>query len=73
MQRGNQYMGKALVNPNNMNFGPRIGINYTLGTNWSFRSGFGIFYATDIGNAVFDMSRNLGGKDGAVVASNART
>ena len=66
-------MGKALVNPNNLNFGPRVGINYTLGTKWSIRSGFGIFYATDIGNAVFDMSRNLGGKDGAVVASNART
>jgi hypothetical protein len=73
VQRGNQYMGKALVNPNNWDFGPRIGINYSLGTKWSFRSGFGIFYATDIGNAVFDMARNLGGKDGAVVASNART
>jgi hypothetical protein len=73
VQRGNQYMGKALVNPNNLNFGPRVGINYTLGTKWSIRAGFGIFYATDIGNAVFDMSRNLGGKDGAVVASNART
>jgi hypothetical protein len=73
VQRGNQYMGPALVDPNNKDFGPRVGINYTLGTKWSFRAGFGIFYAIDIGNAVFDMSRNLGGKDGTVVATNART
>ncbi len=26
---------------------------------WAIRSGFGIFYAQDIGNAVYDMSRNL--------------
>ncbi|MGC2400524.1 MAG: TonB-dependent receptor [Acidobacteriaceae bacterium] len=73
IQRGNQYMGKALVNPNNWDFGPRIGINYSLGDKWSLRAGYGVFYALDIGNAVFDMSRNLGGKDGTVVATNARS
>lgn len=73
IQVGDQYLGRALVNPNNKNFGPRIGINYSPSDKWSFRSGFGIFYAQDIGNAVFDMSRNLGGKDGSVIAATART
>ncbi len=73
VQRGNQYMGKALVDPNNLNWGPRVGIAYSPDQNWSFRAGFGMFYAQDIGNAVFDMSRNLGGKDGTVISPQQRT
>ena len=62
-QAGNQYMGRALVNPDNNNFGPRIGLAYSPGTHWSVRAGFGTFYVQDIGNAVFDMSRNMAGRD----------
>ncbi len=72
VQRGNQYMGRSTVQPSNFDYGPRIGLNYALGTKWSFRAGFGIFYTNDIGNAVFDMVRNIGGKDGTVVSSSSR-
>ena len=71
-QVGNQYMGRSLVYPNNENFGPRVGINYSPTINWSIRAGYGVFFAQDIANAVFDMSRNLGGKDGGVIASSTR-
>ena len=42
------------------NFAPRIGVAYALGKNTVIRSGFGIFYVQDIGNAMyFDMARNI--------------
>jgi hypothetical protein len=72
-QAGNQYMGPALVNPNNENFGPRIGLAYSPANHWSIRAGFGIFYVQDIGNSVFDMSRNEAGRDGTVIPANNRT
>lgn len=62
-QAGDQYMGRSLVNPNDLNFGPRVGLAYSPSDRWSIRAGFGTFYVQDIGNAVFDMSRNLGGRD----------
>ena len=62
-QAGDQYMGRSLVNPDNNNFGPRIGIAYSPTEKWSIRAGFGTFYMQDIGNAVFDMSRNMAGRD----------
>jgi Carboxypeptidase regulatory-like domain len=54
-----QRLGKRLVNPDNTMFAPRLGIAYSPTAKWAIRSGFGIFYAQDIGNAVYDMSRNL--------------
>ncbi|HWF90994.1 MAG TPA: TonB-dependent receptor [Terriglobales bacterium] len=42
------------------NFAPRIGVAYALSKNTVIRSGFGIFYVQDIGNAMyFDMARNI--------------
>jgi hypothetical protein len=73
VQAGDQYMGTGLVNPNNHDFGPRIGLAYNPANHWSIRTGFGIFYVQDIGNAVFDMARNLGGRDGNVVPQDQRT
>ncbi len=73
VQRGNQYMGRSTVNASDFNYGPRVGINWAPGSNWSIRAGFGIYYMMDITNAVFDMVRNGGGKDGAVIGQNART
>jgi len=73
VQSGDQYMGKGLVNPNNRNWGPRVGLAYNPAEHWSVRAGFAIFYVQDIGNIVFDMARNLGGKDGYVIGANQRT
>ncbi|HEY2016416.1 MAG TPA: TonB-dependent receptor, partial [Bryobacteraceae bacterium] len=72
-QVGDQYMGKGLVNPSNRNWGPRIGLAYNPADHWSIRAGFGMFYVQDIGNIVFDMARNMGGKDGYVISANQRT
>ncbi|MCC7176195.1 MAG: carboxypeptidase regulatory-like domain-containing protein [Bryobacterales bacterium] len=73
VQRGDQFMGRALLNPDNRNWGPRIGLAWHPGQYWSVRAGFGIYYVTDVGNVVFDMARNMGGKDGTVVPANQRT
>ncbi len=52
-------LGEALVITDYNDFAPRIGLAYSPATNWSIRSGFGAFYTQDIGNARYDMSRNL--------------
>ena len=72
-QVGDQYMGQGLVNPSNRNWGPRIGLAYNPAEHWSIRAGFGMFYVQDIGNIVFDMARNMGGKDGYVIGASQRT
>ena len=40
-------------------FAPRIGIAWSPDAKTVVRTGFGVFYNQDIGNAVFDMSRNI--------------
>ena len=72
VQNGNQ-MGQGLINPDNKNYGPRIGLAWAPIEHWSVRAGYGIFYVQDIGNAVFDMARNVAGRDGNVIANTART
>ena len=51
-------MGDALVKTNYRDFAPRVGVAYSPSSNWTIRAGTGIFFAQDIGNAVYDMSRN---------------
>jgi hypothetical protein len=41
------------------NFAPRVGLSYSPNSKLVIRTGFGIFYNQEIGNAVFDMSRNI--------------
>jgi hypothetical protein len=41
---------------------PRVGIAWSPGSKWVVRTGFGMFYNQDIGNAVFDMARNIAGR-----------
>ena len=41
-------------------FAPRLGIAYQLGDKTTIRTGYGVFYAQDTGNPVFDMGRNFG-------------
>jgi hypothetical protein len=72
VQRGDEFMGRALVNPDNRNWGPRVGLAYSPGPHWSIRAGFGIYYVTDVGNIVFDMARNMGGKDGYIIGATQR-
>jgi hypothetical protein len=52
-------LGKYLVNNDRSMFAPRIGLAYNPTAKWAIRTGYGFFYARDIGNAVYDMSRNL--------------
>lgn len=66
IQSGDQFMGRSLVNSDNNNFAVRIGLAYSPTRRWTFRTGFGTFYTQDTGNPVFDMGRNLGGRDSFV-------
>ncbi len=52
----------ALMQTQYKNFAPRIGISYSPDSRLVVRSGFGVFYNQDIGNAVFDMARNIAGR-----------
>jgi Carboxypeptidase regulatory-like domain/TonB-dependent Receptor Plug Domain/TonB dependent receptor len=70
-QVGNE-MGPGTVHPDNTNFGPRFGVNYSPDDKWNFRAGFGVYFIQDIGNSYFDMARSLGGKDQQIIANNAR-
>jgi hypothetical protein len=53
---------RALMDTQYTNFAPRIGISYSPDSKLVVRAGFGIFYNQDIGNAVFDMARNIAGR-----------
>jgi hypothetical protein len=52
----------ALMNTQYANFAPRIGVSWSPDSKLVVRTGFGIFYNQDIGNAVFDMARNIAGR-----------
>jgi hypothetical protein len=72
-QSGDQHMGRGLVNNDNNNFAPRLGISYSPTARWTLRAGGGIFYVQDIGNPTFDMSRNLAGRDLYIPSIEVRT
>ncbi len=55
-------LGNTLVQTDNMDFAPRIGIAYSPTSKWVIRTGAGIFFSQDTGNPRFDMSRNLAGR-----------
>jgi hypothetical protein len=50
--------GRRAYRTDNRNFGPRAGLAYQLTPKTVIRSGFGMYYVRDIGNAVFDVVRN---------------
>ena len=58
----NGALNKNLMKTQYFNFAPRIGIAYSPTSKWVARMGFGTFYNQDIGNAVFDMARNIAGR-----------
>ena len=55
-------LGNRLVQVDNMDFAPRLGIAWTPNPKWVVRAGTGVFYNQDTGNPRFDMSRNLAGR-----------
>jgi hypothetical protein len=55
-----------LMDTQNLNFAPRLGISYSPTSSTVIRTGYGIFYTQDIGNAYFDMARNIAGRATAV-------
>ena len=52
----------ALMQTQYKNFAPRVGVSWSPDTKLVIRTGFGVFYNQDIGNAVFDMARNIAGR-----------
>ena len=55
-------LGNRLVQVDNQNFAPRLGVAYSPSAKWVIRAGTGIFYNQDAGNPRFDMARNLSGR-----------
>src|SRR5947209_7097137 len=55
-------MTHCLMETDKTNFAPRVGIASSPTTQWVVRTGFGLFYNQEIGNAVFDMARNIAGR-----------
>jgi hypothetical protein len=51
-----------LIAPDKTNFAPRIGVVWSPSPKTAVRTGYGIFYAQDSTNPVFDMSRNIQGR-----------
>jgi len=51
-----------LLDTQYLNFAPRLGISYSPNARLVIRTGYGIFYSQDIGNAYFDMARNIAGR-----------
>ncbi len=51
--------GRGAGIPDRNDFGPRAGLAYQLNSKTVLRAGGGIYYVRDIGNAVFDIVRNI--------------
>jgi hypothetical protein len=71
VQAGDQFIGRSLVNADNNDFAPRLGLAYSPTDRWTFRTGVGVFYAKDATQVVWDMGRNMAGR-GILDASQER-
>lgn len=63
VQRGNATLGRRLVRVDKNDLAPRLGIAWSPSERWAVRAGAGLFYSQDIGNARFDLARNLAPRD----------
>jgi hypothetical protein len=72
-QAGDQFMGRSLVNPDNNNFAPRLGLAYSPTNRWTIRAGGGLFYVQDTANPTFDMARNQAGRDLFIASNETRS
>ena len=55
-------LGNSLVNRDNNDFAPRLGLAWSPNPKWSVRTGIGMFYNQDQGNPWFDVARNAAGR-----------
>jgi hypothetical protein len=55
-------LGNRLVNRDNNDFAPRLGIAWSPSSKWAVRTGVGWFYNQDQGNPRFDVGRNAAGR-----------
>jgi len=55
-------LGNRLVNRDNNDFAPRLGIAWSPNSKWAIRAGAGAFYNQDQGNPRFDVARNAAGR-----------
>lgn len=55
-------LGDRLMRTDWNNFAPRFGLAYSPSENWSFRTGFGVFFSSEASNSRFDMNRGMGGR-----------
>lgn len=55
----------ATVQSDKNDFGPRIGLAWQVDSKTTVRTGYGIYFAQDTGNPVFDMGRNFGARQSA--------
>jgi outer membrane receptor protein involved in Fe transport len=55
-------LGNRLVNRDNNDFAPRMGIAWSPTSKWAVRAGAGMFYNQDQGNPRFDVGRNAAGR-----------
>jgi hypothetical protein len=55
-------LGSRLVNRDNNDFAPRLGIAWSPNSKWAVRAGAGMFYNQDQGNPRFDVARNAAGR-----------
>ena len=65
--------GRNLNRTDYKNWGPRLGLAYSLDAKTVIRAGAGIFYIHEIGNAMFDTARNMPFTLRIATAANALT
>lgn len=56
---------RATIRPDKNDWAPRIGLAWQPGARWTVRTGYGVFFAQDTGNPIWDMARNLGFRESA--------
>jgi hypothetical protein len=55
-------LGDRLIAADRKDWAPRLGIAWSVSPKWTVRFGAGFFYVQDMGNAFFDLTRNLSGR-----------
>jgi hypothetical protein len=60
-------LGDRLMKTDWNNFAPRLGIAYSPNQQWSFRTGFGVFFSQESKNSIFDLNRATGGRANPII------